>query len=68
MLHHIEIYVSRLDVSKPFWRSLLRRVSYRQTGAWPGGFTLSNGRHAYLTFVQVAETHAGRPCHRLRGA
>ena len=64
MLHHVEICVSRLDVSKAFWRSLLRRIGYRQAGAWPGGFTLSNGTDAYLTFVQVAEKHLGRPYHR----
>lgn len=33
MLHHIEIYVSDLGASKAFWRNLLRRIGYRQTGS-----------------------------------
>ena len=64
MLHHIEIYVSDLAATKSFWRNLLKRVGYRQTGSWGEGFTLSNGRDAYLTFVQVSSRHAARGYHR----
>lgn len=64
MLHHIEIYVSDLDVSRAFWSALLAQIGYRESGRWDGGFTLADGRDAYLTFVQVAERHASRPYHR----
>lgn len=64
MLHHVEIYVSNLAASKTFWRNLLRRVGYRQTGSWGQGFTLSNGADPYLTFVQVVPKHAARRYHR----
>jgi catechol 2,3-dioxygenase-like lactoylglutathione lyase family enzyme len=64
MLHHVEIYVADLAATKLFWRKLLKRIGYRQTGSWGDGFTLSNGADAYLTFVQVSEAHAGRPYHR----
>lgn len=64
MLHHIEIYVSNLEASRVFWSTLLARVGYAESGHWADGFTLANGRDAYLTFVQVAERHAARPYHR----
>jgi catechol 2,3-dioxygenase-like lactoylglutathione lyase family enzyme len=64
MLHHIEIYVSNLGVSRAFWSALLMIIGYKETGHWDDGFTLANGRDAYLTFVQVAEKHAFRQYHR----
>lgn len=64
MLHHIEIYVSNLDVSRAFWSALLAKIGYQESGHWDDGFTLANGRDAYLTFVRVAESHASRQYHR----
>ena len=64
MLHHIEIYVSNVDVSFPFWSGLLAQIGYKESGKWGDGFTLANERDAYLTFVQVAESHAFRQYHR----
>jgi len=64
MLHHVEIYVSNLDVSHSFWASLLAQIGYAETGRWNDGFTLARGNDAYLTFVQVAEKHADRHYHR----
>ncbi|HEV7306611.1 VOC family protein [Ensifer sp.] len=64
MLHHVEIYVSDLEVSHAFWTSLLAEVGYELEGRWDGGFTLAHGDDAYLTFVQVAEKHASRDYHR----
>ena len=64
MLHHIEIYVSNLGVSYPFWSALLAQIGYEESGHWDSGFTLANGHDAYLTFVQVAESHAFRLYHR----
>lgn len=64
MLHHIEIYVSNLDVSHAFWSALLAKIGYEEDGRWADGFTLACGDGAYLTFVQVAEKHAFRRYHR----
>ncbi|UDF30795.1 UNVERIFIED_ORG: VOC family protein [Roseateles sp. XES5] len=64
MLHHIEIYVSNLDISHAFWTSLLGQIGYEESGRWDDGFTLAHGDEAYLTFVQVADRHADRGYHR----
>ncbi|MFG5383741.1 VOC family protein [Yoonia sp. R2-816] len=64
MLHHVEIYVSNLAASQAFWRGLLGQIGYTQSDAWDEGFTLKNGKDAYLTFVQVEDRHASRPYHR----
>lgn len=64
MLHHVEIYVSKLDTSYRFWASLLAQIGYEENDRWNDGFTLAHGTDAYLTFVQVAEKHAHRPYHR----
>ncbi|WP_054308584.1 VOC family protein [Mesorhizobium sp. 1M-11] len=64
MLHHVEIYVSNLDVSRAFWTSLLAQVGYEESDRWNDGFTLASKHDAYLTFVQVAERHAHRAYHR----
>ncbi|MFC6300285.1 hypothetical protein GNF76_28615 [Pseudomonas sp. CCM 7893] len=58
MLHHIEIHVANLSVSLQFWSGLLAQIGYRENGKWNNGFTLAYDRVAYLTFVQVSETHA----------
>lgn len=64
MLHHVEIYVSDLSASRIFWSGLLSNIGYRESGSWDDGFTLKNGKDAYLTFVQVSEKHASHPYHR----
>lgn len=64
MLHHIEIYVSNLNVSHAFWSKLLERIGYEQASRWDDGFTLRKGTGAYLTFVQAAENFASRKYHR----
>jgi catechol 2,3-dioxygenase-like lactoylglutathione lyase family enzyme len=64
MLHHIEIYVSDLGVSRAFWSTVLGRIGYEESARWEEGFTLSNGKDAYLTFVQVTEKHASHNYHR----
>ena len=64
MLHHVEIYVSELAVSRGFWRDLLAHIGYVEADHWDDGFTLKKGKDAYLTFVQVTDEHAQRPYHR----
>ncbi|UVK37378.1 VOC family protein [Mesorhizobium sp. AR10] len=64
MLHHVEIYVSDLDVTFEFWSKILARLGYRETAFWGEGFTLSNDRDAYLTFVKVSKKHESHRYHR----
>lgn len=64
MLHHVEIYVSKLEASRAFWSALLEKIGYRETGHWGDGFTLAGGDGAYLTFVQVTGKHASQRYHR----
>ena len=64
MLHHIEIYVSDLSVTRSFWTGLLAQIGYRESAAWDDGFTLTDERDAYLTFVRVQRRHASREYHR----
>ena len=64
MLHHVEIYVSDLAVSRSFWAQLLGKIGYHESDSWDGGFTLANGKDAYLTFVQVTAKYASRSYHR----
>lgn len=64
MLHHVEIYVSNLKGSREFWKNLLAKIGYKETGHWDDGFTLSNSKDAYLTFVQVAEKYKSLQYHR----
>ena len=64
MLHHVELYVSDLAVSRRFWTNLLERIGYRQTASWDDGFTLARDGAAYLTFVQVSERFESRAYHR----
>jgi catechol 2,3-dioxygenase-like lactoylglutathione lyase family enzyme len=64
MLHHVELYVSDLEVTRAFWTDLLTRIGYQESAAWDGGFTLEGRAGPYLTFLQVAEEHAASPYHR----
>lgn len=64
MLHHIELYVLDLAVSRAFWSKLLAKVGYIESDYWNDGFTLKNGNGPYLTFVQVIEKHASHSYHR----
>jgi len=66
MLHHIEIYVSNLVVSRLFWVSILEKIGYELTDSWNDGFTLSNGKDGYLTFVQVSNKYNTVSYHRCR--
>jgi len=64
MLHHIELYVSSLQVSQCFWTPLLAKIGYVQTAQWDEGFTLENKHDAYLTFVQVRDKYEDNSYHR----
>ena len=48
MLHHVEINVSNLGVSRAFWSEILSKLGYKLTAYWEEGFTLSNGDLSYI--------------------
>ncbi len=64
-LHHVEIYVKDLEVSKKFWGWLLRKLGYQEYQTWEYGvsFILDD---TYLVFVQVEERFLDVPYHRCR--
>ncbi|WP_057463809.1 VOC family protein [Pseudovibrio sp. POLY-S9] len=64
MLHHVEIYVSDKEISRHFWSSILSHLEYKETASWDDGFTLSTGKDAYLTFVQVSPQYESHAYHR----
>lgn len=64
MLHHVELYVSDLQVSRQFWTLLLAPIGYVETGCWETGFTLGKDEDAYLTFVRVEQKYANIAYHR----
>jgi len=65
MLHHVEIYVGDLEVSKEFWGWLLARLGYREYQAWDSGISYLLGE-TYIVFVQTEERFLDIPYHRCR--
>jgi catechol 2,3-dioxygenase-like lactoylglutathione lyase family enzyme len=64
-LHHVEIYVKDLNISKDFWGWLLHELGYREYQSWPQGISYILG-NAYIVFVQVEEKYSDIPYHRCR--
>lgn len=64
MLHHVEINVSNLGVSRAFWSEILSKLGYKVTAYREEDFTLSNGEDAYLKFVQVKNKYASHKYNR----
>lgn len=65
MLHHVEIYVRDLEVSKAFWGWLLGKLGYREYQAWDSGISYLLGE-TYIVFVQTEERFLDIPYHRCR--
>lgn len=65
MLHHVEIYVSDLQVSKAFWSWILADLGYELIAEWEDGFSLEVAiGTTYLTFVQADARYLDRGYHR----
>ncbi len=64
-LHHIEIYVKDLNVSKEFWGWLLGELGYSVSQQWEQGISYIFDK-SYIVFVQVEEKHMEIPYHRCR--
>lgn len=65
-LHHIEINVKNLAVSKEFWGWLLAELGYQEYQKWDKGMSYRLGA-TYLVFVQVEDKYLDVPYHRRRG-
>jgi len=64
-LHHIELYVRDLAVSKEFWGWLLGELGYRLYQEWEFGVSYRRAT-TYLVFVQAEERFLDIPYHRCR--
>ena len=64
-LHHIEIYVSDLEMSIQFYRWFLESMGYQEFQKWESGISWKLGE-TYLVFVQTEEKHLDVPYHRCR--
>ena len=64
-LHHVELYVKDLTVSKEFWGWLLEKLGYEVFQEWSAGISYLLG-DTYLVFVQAEEKHLDIPYHRCR--
>lgn len=65
LLHHVEIYVSDLRRSRPFWAWFLGELGYEVHQEWEQGVSFRLGP-TYLVFVQTAPKHLDPPYHRCR--
>ncbi len=63
MLHHIEIYVKDLDISKEFWGWLLSELGYKEYQKWDKGISYIKDK-TYIVFVQVEDRYKDIPYHR----
>ena len=63
-LHHVEIYVSDLEMSKKFWGWLLvEQLDYHVSSQWSQGISYRLG-DTYIVFVQTEDKHLDTPYHR----
>lgn len=65
MLHHVEINVSNLEISRAYYDNLLPLLGYKMYQEWPQGFSFKYDE-TYIVFVQTEEKHLEAPYHRGR--
>jgi len=65
VLHHVEIYVVDLKVTKDFWGWLLSRLGYSTYQEWDEGISYKL-EDTYLVFVQTEERYRLPGYHRCR--
>ena len=51
-LHHIEIYVKDLEITKEFWGWLLGKLGYTEFQKWDSGISYKLDE-TYIVFVQA---------------
>ncbi|HNZ07711.1 MAG TPA: VOC family protein [Candidatus Cloacimonadota bacterium] len=64
-LHHVEIYVRDLKISREFWNWLLAKLGYTVFQEWDAGVSFIKG-DCYLVFVQTEERWLEPRYHRCR--
>ena len=64
-LHHVEIYVRDLNISREFWNWLLSKLGYTVFQEWDSGVSFIKG-DCYLVFVQTEERWLEPGYHRCR--
>lgn len=62
-IHHFEINVSNLKISKDFYTYLLAKFNYVLYQEWKLGFSMKLN-NTYIVFVQVEADFANNPYHR----
>jgi catechol 2,3-dioxygenase-like lactoylglutathione lyase family enzyme len=62
-LHHVEINVSNLEVSRSFYTWFLLELGYTLFQTWPKGFSYKKDE-TYLVFVQTEEKYLDKTYHR----
>ena len=64
-LHHVELYVRDLEISREFWAWLLQRMGYQLFQSWELGcsYILDD---TYIVLVQTEERWLDIPYHRCR--
>ncbi|MTB64250.1 hypothetical protein GGG87_04425 [Streptococcus sp. zg-86] len=65
MLHHIEINVSNLAISRVFYAKLFADLGYELYQEWEEGFSYRD-KDSYLVFVQTKEDYKEPSYHRKR--
>jgi catechol 2,3-dioxygenase-like lactoylglutathione lyase family enzyme len=65
LLHHVEIYVDDLKVTKQFWGWLLSRLGYETHQEWSEGISYRRA-DTYIVFVQTEERFREPKYHRCR--
>jgi len=64
LLHHVEMYVGDLEVTKAFWTWLLvEELGYEIFQEWPQGISYKLGQ-TYLVFVQTEDQYLDPVYHR----
>ena len=63
MIHHIELYVSDLNISMNFGEWFLEGLGYTRFQSWENGRSFKFGE-TYLVFVQVEEQFNDKSYHR----
>jgi len=65
MLHHVELFVRDLAVSRVFWGWLLERLGYREYQSWDQGISYILDA-TYIVLVQTEARWLDIPFHRCR--
>ncbi|MEC0092269.1 VOC family protein [Paenibacillus macquariensis] len=65
MLHHVELNVSNLSVTKDFWGWFLIKLGYVKYQQWEQGVSYKYD-NTYIVFVQAKRKYMGIPYHRRR--